>query len=258
MTDTKSATHGARIVKSKLPVTPRPKTRSAKMASRKTAPARSDSGYLAVMQGSYPVAQEGHVLYVRGKGIDDFVAKVHAADAIALIETERKGVAGIFVKDLSRRMEIPAQRMFDILGVAKATAEKKVSAGELLTGNGGRAALGLARLLGIAKEIVDNSTAAQASDFDSAKWLGQWLETPQPALGGRKPATLIDTPTGHESLVAARHRVGVATPAFAFSGFARFAGGWPRAAAWLLALPAHRRAYPASCGGRGARALHGR
>ncbi len=193
MTDTKGAINGTRVLQSKLSVTPRPKSRRAK-----TAPAHSDSNYLPAMQGSYPVAEERHVLYVRSKGIDDFVTNIHAADALQLIETERKGVAGIFVKDLSRRMEIPAQRMFDILGVAKATAEKKVSAGELLTGNGGRAALGLARLLGIAKEMVDNSTAASAKDFDSAKWLGQWLEKSQPGLGGRKPATLIDTPTGLE------------------------------------------------------------
>ncbi len=196
MTDTKSATHGTRVHKAKLAVTPRPRALGIKVAARKAASAQSDSSDMLAMQGGYPVAQDVHMLYVRSKGIDDFVTHVHAADPIQLIEIERKGVAGIFVKDLSRRMEIPAQRMFDILGVPKATAEKKVAAGELLTGNGGRAALGIARLLGIAKEIVENSTAAEARDFDSAKWLGQWLETPQPALGGRKPSTLIDTPTG--------------------------------------------------------------
>ncbi len=139
-----------------------------------------------------------YVTYVRSKGVDDFVTNVHEADPIELIETERNGVASVFVKDLSRRMEIPAQRMFDILGVPKATAEKKAAAGELLSGSGGRAALGIARLLGIANEIVENSTAPEARGFDTAKWLGQWLETPQPALGGRKPAELIDTPTGLE------------------------------------------------------------
>lgn len=139
-----------------------------------------------------------YVLYVRSKGVDDFVARVYDAEPLRLIETERKGVAGVFLKDLSKRMEIPAQRMFDILGVPKATAEKKVAAGDLIAGNGGRAALGMARLLGIAREIVKNSTAPEAQEFDSAKWLGKWLERPQPALGGRKPAELIDTPTGLE------------------------------------------------------------
>lgn len=198
MTETKGATHGTRVHKAKLPVTPRPRARSVKITSRKAPLVLSDAGDRLATPEVDPVVQELHVMYARSKGIDDFVTHVHVADPIQLIEIERKGVAGIFVKDLSRRMEIPAQRMFDILGVPKATAEKKVAAGELLTGNGGRAALGLARLLGIAKEIVENSMAAEAKDFDSAKWLGQWLETPQPALGGRKPATLIDTPTGLE------------------------------------------------------------
>jgi len=140
--------------------------------------------------------QGSYVVYVQSKGIDDFVTNVYAADPLQLIETERKGVHGIFVKDLSKRMEITAQRMFEILGVPKATAEKKIAAGEVLSGSGGRAALGMAKLLGIAKEIVENSTAPEAKGFDAAKWLGQWLERPQPSLGGRRPSDLLDTPTG--------------------------------------------------------------
>jgi putative toxin-antitoxin system antitoxin component (TIGR02293 family) len=141
----------------------------------------------------------GHAVVFRpGKGIDDFVSRISTATPMELVETERQGVLGIFVKDLSKAMDIPAVRMFDILGVPKATAEKKVAAGELIKGNGGRAALGLARLLGIAGNIVANSKSPQAKGFDSARWLGQWIERPQPALGGRKPADLIDTATGVE------------------------------------------------------------
>jgi len=171
---------------------------------RKTSPQASTgakAGSIKIETRKIPGASRGAdvivtVHYVRSKGIDDFVTNVHAADPLQLIETERRGVAGAFVKDLAKRMEIPAQRMFDILGVPKATAEKKVATGELLSGNGGRAALGMAKLLGIANEIVENSTAPEAKDFDTARWLGQWLEKPQPALGGRRPSELIDTPTG--------------------------------------------------------------
>jgi putative toxin-antitoxin system antitoxin component (TIGR02293 family) len=93
-------------------------------------------------------------------------------------------------------MDIPAVRIFDIVGIPKATAEKKVAAKQPISGAGGQAALGLARLLAIARSIVENSTAAEAKDFDVAKWLGRWIERPQPGLGGRKPADLIGTPTG--------------------------------------------------------------
>jgi len=114
------------------------------------------------------------------------------------VEIERRGVSGAFIKEFSRKLGVPAVRVFRILGVPRATAEKKAAAGELVTGSGGRAAVGMIRLLGIAQDIIANSTAEEAKNFDAAKWLGVWLERPQPALGGRKPADLIDTPTGLE------------------------------------------------------------
>jgi putative toxin-antitoxin system antitoxin component (TIGR02293 family) len=138
------------------------------------------------------------VMYVHDKGVDDFVQQVHGATPIQLVEAERKGVDGRFLKDLSRRIDIPAARVFTMLGVPKATAEKKALHGAIVSGSGGQAAIAIAKLLGAAKSIVENSTSPEAKDFDSAKWLGKWLERPQPALGGRKPADLIDTPTGVE------------------------------------------------------------
>ncbi|MEO8188658.1 MAG: antitoxin Xre/MbcA/ParS toxin-binding domain-containing protein, partial [Burkholderiaceae bacterium] len=112
------------------------------------------------------------------------------------VETERSGVSGILLKDLARQINISVLRMYDIVGVPKATAEKKASENGVIGGAGGQAAIGIARLIGIAQAIVDNSTASEAEDFDAAQWLGRWIELPQPALGGRKPADLLDTPTG--------------------------------------------------------------
>jgi putative toxin-antitoxin system antitoxin component (TIGR02293 family) len=143
-------------------------------------------------------ARPTEIFYSASDSFDEFISSLHVAEPIQIVETERKGIASVFVKDLSKRMQSPAQRMFDILGIPKATAERKVAAGELLSGSGAIAALGMARLLGIAQEMVDESTAPEARDFDAAKWLGQWIEQAQPALGGRKPAELIETPTGVE------------------------------------------------------------
>jgi putative toxin-antitoxin system antitoxin component (TIGR02293 family) len=136
------------------------------------------------------------VAYQAHRGVDDFVLQLTSATPLELVEAERSGVAGAFLKDLSKRMQIPAARMFTMLGVPKATAEKKAATGELLSGSGGQAAIGIARLLGIAQGMVADSTAAEAKGFDSAQWLGRWLEQPQPSLGGRKPGDLVDTPTG--------------------------------------------------------------
>ena len=67
-----------------------------------------------------------------------------------------------------------------------------------MDGRAGLAAIGMIKLLGMAQDIVDDSTADEARSFDTVKWLGQWIERPQAALGGRKPADYLDTPTGLE------------------------------------------------------------
>ena len=144
--------------------------------------------------------------------VQQFVQRLTQSTPIELMEIEREGVRGSLIKDLSRRLQIPASRMFGILGVPKATAEKKAAAGEMVTGSGGQAAIGIAKLLAIAEEIVRHSAAPEAKGFDAAKWLGQWIERPQPALGGRKPADLVDTPTGLE--VVARLLGGIESGAY--------------------------------------------
>ena len=32
--------------------------------------------------------------------------------------------------------------------------------------------------------------------FDAAKWVDRWIDRPLPALGGQRPAELMDTPDG--------------------------------------------------------------
>ena len=141
---------------------------------------------------------KARIVYQSKKGVDEYVRQVAGATPMQIVEIERAGVVGSFIKDLSKRMEIPSSRIFSILGVPKATAEKKAAAGEMLAGSGGQAAIGMVKLLGIAQEIVAHSTAREAQGFDAARWLGRWIERPQPSLGGRKPADLLDTPTGVE------------------------------------------------------------
>jgi putative toxin-antitoxin system antitoxin component (TIGR02293 family) len=115
-----------------------------------------------------------------------------------LIELERGGVRGVFLKDLSERLRLPKHQLLGFLGISKATAARKATTSAKVAGASGYAAIGMAKLLGIAQEIVDNSTAAEAAEFDAAAWLGEWIERPQPALGGRKPSELVSTPTGLE------------------------------------------------------------
>lgn len=158
-------------------------------------PTRSDSQRPAQ---ATRVREPAEIAYGSAVGFEAFVQRVGRATPMELVLTERAGVRARLIKDLARHLDIPASRLFAILGVPKATAEKKVAADEVIGGQGGHAVLGVVRLLGIAKALVANSTAVEAADFDAAKWLGRWIEVPQPSLGGRKPAELLDTPTGVE------------------------------------------------------------
>lgn len=140
------------------------------------------------LKGSLEVSNV-NILYMRA---------IRSATPMEMVIIEREGVPGFFIKYLAKRMDIETSRFFSILGVPRATAKKKAAAGQWVTGSGGYAALGMIKLLGIAQDMVENSTAPEAKNFDIAKWLGQWIERPLFALGGRKPADLIDTPTGVE------------------------------------------------------------
>lgn len=127
---------------------------------------------------------------------DACVQRVSAADAMERAELEREGITGNVLKELPIRLQLPAMRLYAMLGLPKATAARKIAATERLTGSSAHAAIGLLGLLVVAQRMVDDSTAAEAVGFDTAAWLGSWLELPQPALGGRRPGDLIDTPAG--------------------------------------------------------------
>ena len=100
------------------------------------------------------------IVYHSSKGVDDYAHRLARATPLQLVEIERQGVLGSFIKDLAKRMEIPSSRIFTMLGIPKATAEKKAAAGDRVQGRGGQAAIGMVRLLGIAQDIIANSTRA--------------------------------------------------------------------------------------------------
>jgi len=129
------------------------------------------------------------------KEIDVFVRRVAEATPIERVALERQGVTVSFLRALAVRLGISVKRIFEIIGLPHARHERR--RGDLhVTGSAGHAALALVDLLSRAQEIVAQTTSDRAERFDVAKWLGQWIELPQPVLGGRRPADLIGTPTG--------------------------------------------------------------
>jgi putative toxin-antitoxin system antitoxin component (TIGR02293 family) len=134
--------------------------------------------------------------YQAQSGMDVYLKQVLEATPMQLIEVERHGMDVAFITDLSKRMEIPEQRFFSYLRIPKATAQRKKANQAIVDGHAGQTALAMARLAAMAQDMARESTAPEAKDFDAVRWLGQWIERAQPALEGRRPADLLDTPTG--------------------------------------------------------------
>ncbi len=162
------------------------------------------------LAGKRPMPSRGHVsralaaleekglIYRPKQGVDDFLERFRRATPDQLVQMEREGIAGTFLTDLSKRMDLPSTRVYEILRIPRATAARKNTAGAVIDGRAGLAAINMIKLLAIAQDVVDDSTAPEAENFDTLKWLGWWIEQPQPSLGGRKPSEYLDTPTGLE------------------------------------------------------------
>ena len=125
------------------------------------------------------------LIYVSGKGsIRMFTDSVARASPLTLVELERHGVPVRLFNDLRDEMG------------PRSTLASKIKSNAPLKGREGLAAIKMVKLLAQAQRIVDNSTSEQAEGFDTAHWLGQWLEQVQPALDGLRPSDLLDTETG--------------------------------------------------------------
>ena len=132
----------------------------------------------------------------------DAKSLVNLATAMALaepmdqVEFERDGLPAGVLAGLAQAMAVPRLRIFEMMALPRATMEKKIAENDVLSGVANRRALTLLRLLAHAREILQDSTSAEAERLDVARWLGRWIETPQPALGGKKPSELLDTESG--------------------------------------------------------------
>ena len=106
----------------------------------------------------------------------------------------KEGVPARLLITLATDMHVPRERLYGWLGIARATANRKVQADEVLSQDESERALGIARLVGQVEKIVGES--GNAEGFDAAPWTAAWLQRPNPALGGKAPGDFMDTADG--------------------------------------------------------------
>ncbi|HVL56424.1 MAG TPA: antitoxin Xre-like helix-turn-helix domain-containing protein [Burkholderiaceae bacterium] len=120
----------------------------------------------------------------------------------------KQGVPANVVEILAKRMSLPKEKLAGTLGLARATIDRKARENKPLSADESSRVVGMARLVGQVQSMVEES--GNPAGFDAAAWVARWIEQPLPALGGRRPAELMDTAEG-QALVAdlvARFRSG--------------------------------------------------
>lgn len=152
---------------------------------------RADSGRTGAAEAP---AAAGRVSSSRNsEQLTDFL-RLYRAEAFERVRLVKTGVPAGAVDALAKRMAIPKERLVATLGLARATVDRKVRENRPLSSDDSSRIVGLARLVGQVQALVEES--GEARNFDAAAWLARWLEQPLAALGGERPADLMDTAEG--------------------------------------------------------------
>jgi putative toxin-antitoxin system antitoxin component (TIGR02293 family) len=106
----------------------------------------------------------------------------------------KEGVPASLLVLISEDMAISKDKLYTTIGLARATVNRKLREQQMLSQDESERVLGIARLVGQVSTMVKES--GRPEGFSAAKWVAMWLDQPQPALGGKRPAELMDTADG--------------------------------------------------------------
>lgn len=114
---------------------------------------------------------------------------------------EREGVPAHVARAVEKALGLQATQFQVMTGIAPTTYKRKLKEPKTsrFTGLDGLAIVGAIDLVNDIEAIVPED-AVSDQQFDAEKWLGDWIDRPQKALGGRKPIELMDTPSGRQEV----------------------------------------------------------
>lgn len=110
------------------------------------------------------------------------------------VELVKAGVPAQMAVIVAKAMGVSKDSLYQTLGLPRATIDRKLRDGKVLSSDESSRVLGIARLVGQAQAIIEES--GDPAGFNAAEWVAQWLARPVGALGGRKPGELMDTAEG--------------------------------------------------------------
>jgi putative toxin-antitoxin system antitoxin component (TIGR02293 family) len=130
----------------------------------------------------------------KGSGGRKYFETVFRYDPLERVELVKAGVPAQTTLALAHAMGISKDKLYQTLGLPRATIDRKLREGRVLSSDESSRVLGMARLVGQAQAIVEES--GEPAGFNAAEWVAQWLDRPVGALGWRKPGELMDTAEG--------------------------------------------------------------
>ena len=116
------------------------------------------------------------------------------------LDRERKGIPVAEFVATIQKIGLTKKRASQIFNLPKSKLSNR-DENPLLKGTQALAVIRLEKLLLRAESIISNSLHPDAKDFDVGKWLGVWIDIPQPALSELKPSELLDTEAGGQQVL---------------------------------------------------------
>ena len=130
----------------------------------------------------------------KSNGGSRYFETVFRYDPLERIELVKAGVPAQVALAVANAMGISKDKLFQTLGLPRATIDRKLREGKALSSDESSRVLGMARQVGQAQAMIEES--GDPTGFNAAEWVAQWLARPVGALGGRKPGELMDTAEG--------------------------------------------------------------
>jgi putative toxin-antitoxin system antitoxin component (TIGR02293 family) len=123
-----------------------------------------------------------------------WIGEIAASDAAVRMDLVRHGVPAQAVAALAEALDMSRDELTRALGLPRSTVERKLRDGGHLGQAESERVLGVVRLIGQVRRVVQES--GDPTGFDAPLWAAHWLQTPVPALGGRPPMQFMDTAEG--------------------------------------------------------------
>ena len=124
---------------------------------------------------------------------------IYRASPTDRIRIIKDGVPALKAKLMIADLHFDQHVLLGALNLKTATVNRKAARGEALSPEDGERVIGIAKLVGQLKALLEESGGPR--EFDAPAWLSQWLRQPLASLGGIKPVDLLDTMEG-QSLVS--------------------------------------------------------